>query len=220
MSFQIIGALNKQCYDSLMKTILFLLLLPTYSLAKSLVPASFSTHFEENIVSMASGKEKKSFGKIDYKFPGHIRYEVTSPEATTFVTNPQKSWYYRPPFIAGEEGEVRIQKTSNLPLAKFLDSMKDGLEKSKHFTHKYQGQDLILTFNKDSQKEINLKEVILHATKEAKLVEKLKDFEKLTLVYNDARKVNLKFIDFKEDANFSGDHFIFSVPAKTKISNQ
>jgi outer membrane lipoprotein-sorting protein len=36
---------------------------------------------------MATGKEKKSFGKIDYKFPGHIRFEIISPNPSTFVSS-------------------------------------------------------------------------------------------------------------------------------------
>ena len=202
-----------------MKTLILCLLIPSFSFAKSLVPAAFSTNFEESIVSMATGKEKKSYGKIDYKFPGHIRYEVTSPEPSTFVTNPQKSWYYRPPFVEGEQGEVRVQKASNLPLSKFLDSMKDGIEKSKQFTPKYQGNDLVLTFNTGAQKEFNLKEVILHGSKDAKTIEKFKEFVKLTLVYNDGRRVVLNFIDFKDDAGFGPNHFIFNVPPKTKVTN-
>lgn len=183
------------------------------------MPASFSANFEESYVSVVAGKEKKSFGKIDYKYPGHIRFEKTNPDPSTFVSNPEKSWYYVPPFVAGEQGQVTIQKSSKLPLTKFLDSIKNGVQESKLFTHKYQGKELILTFVKTIQKEMTLKEATLHATKDAKTVDSLKDFEKLTLVYVDGRKVNLKFIDLKENVNFPGSHFNFTVPAKTKITN-
>lgn len=190
--------------------------------ARTLVPRSFSTNFEESIISVATGKEKKSYGKIDYKFPGQIRYQVTSPEesASTFVTNNKTSWYYRPPFVKGEEGEVTIQKATNLPLTKFLDSMQSGLDKSKQFTPKYQGNDLVLVFSKEAQKETNLKEVILTSAKPAVSTEKLKDFQKMTLVYTDGRKVNLKFVDFHEDPNLSAGHFEFKIPEKTRITNQ
>lgn len=203
-----------------MKTFLFAaLMFPTLSFAKNLVPNSFSTHFEETKIKKVSGKEQKSTGKIDYKFSGHIRYEITSSEEpSTFVTNNKKSWYYRPAFIEGEQGEVTIQNSGKLPLSKFLDSLKNGLEKSQQFTHKYEGNNLVLTFNKATQKEFNLKEVILSATGDAKTVEKLKDFEKLTLVYNDGQKVNLTFRDFKEDVSFPADHFEFKVPPKTKVT--
>ncbi len=200
-----------------MKSLLFLLLVSSECFVKSFVPQPFSANFEESIISRANGKEKKSFGKLDYKFPSNIRFEVTSPEASVFVSNGQKSWYYVPPFIEGEQGQVTIQKSSKLPLTKFLDSLKDGIEGSKIFTHQYQGNDLILTFSKEAQGQMGLKQVILHSKKEAKLAQKLSEFEKLTLVKGDEQKVNLKLIDLKEDINFGPKHFEFSTPNKTKI---
>lgn len=197
---------------------LFLILLPTLSFAKSFVPPSFSANFEESLISAATGKEKKSFGKIDYKYPSHIRFEITSPDPSTFVSNPERSWYYKPPFIAGEEGQVTIQKSSKLPLTRFLDSIKDGIAGSKLFTAKYEGKSLILTFVKTVQKDMMLKSVTLMSTKEAKTVEKMGEFERMDLVYVDGRKVSLKFIDLKENTPFTPDHFKFTVPAKTKTT--
>jgi outer membrane lipoprotein-sorting protein len=187
--------------------------------AKTFVPSSFSSNFEESTISMATGKEKKSFGKIDYKFPGNIRFEVVSPNASTFVSNPQKSWYFVPPFIEKEQGQVTVQKSNKLPLTKFLDSIKTGLENSKLFTHKYSGKDLILTFVPTIQKEMGLKEVTLHGTKDAQQVEKMSDFENITLIYDDGRKVNLKFKDLKENIDFPAKHFEFVPPTGTKVIN-
>ena len=202
-----------------MKILFLFLLASSATFAKSFVPGSFSANFEESILSMATGKEKKSFGKIDYKFPGNIRFEITSPNASTFVSNPQKSWYYVPPFVEGEQGQVTIQKSTKLPLTKFLDSIRNGLDGSKLFTYKYNGKDLVLTFVKTVQKELTLKEVTFHAIKEAKLVEKMSEFEKMTLVYADGRKVNLKFLELKEETSFPAKHFEFTPPAKTKVIN-
>lgn len=200
--------------------LLLLTLLSTFTYAKTFVPSSFSANFEESIISLVNGKEKKSFGKVDYKYPGHIRFEITSPNASLFVSNPEQSWYYVPPFVEGEEGQVTIQKSSKLPLTKLLDSIKNGIEQSKLFTHKFQGNDLVLTFAKTVQKEMTLKEVTLHAAKDAKTVEKLSDFEKIGLVYADGRRVSLKFLELKEDPTFAAKHFEFDVPAKTKILTQ
>jgi outer membrane lipoprotein carrier protein len=202
-----------------MKILFLFLLASSATFAKSFVPGSFSANFEESILSMATGKEKKSFGKIDYKFPGNIRFEITSPNASTFVSNPQKSWYYVPPFVEGEQGQVTIQKSTKLPLTKFLDSIRNGLDGSKLFTYKYEGKNLVLTFVKTVQKELTLKEVTFHAIKEAKLVEKMSEFEKMTLVYADGRKVNLKFLELKEETSFPAKHFEFTPPAKTKVIN-
>lgn len=202
-----------------MKLLFLFVLYPTLTFAKGFVPGSFSANFEESIVSTMTGKEKKSFGKIDYMFPGHIRFEITSPNPSSFVSNPKKSWYYVPPFVEGEQGQVTIQKSNKLPLTKFLDSIRNGIEGSKLFTYKYSGNDLVLTFVKTVQKELTLKEVTFHATKDAKTVQKMSEFEKLTLIYADGRKVNLKFQDFKEEPSFPVKHFEFTPPEKTKIIN-
>ncbi len=196
----------------------FGLLLSTAGFAKSFVPSSFSANFEESFVSVATGKEKKAYGKIDYKYPGHVRYEKTSPDPSTFVSNPDKSWYYVPPFVKGEEGQVTIQKSNRLPITKFLDSIKDGIEGSKLFTHAYRGKELILSFAKNVQKDMTLREVHLEAQKNAKDVQKLSEFEKLVLVYADGRKVTLKFLDLKEEVNFQPSTFVFTVPPKTKVT--
>ncbi len=198
---------------------LLLLLLPTSLFAKNFVPASFSANFEESFKSLATGKEKKSFGKIDYKYPGQIKYEKTSPDISSFISNGKMSWYYVPPFVPTEQGQVTVQNSSKLPLTKFLDSIKGGIEGSKLFTSKYAGKDLTLTFKKDVQKEMTMKEVILHSSKEAKSVSKLSEFDSMTLVSEDGKKVDLKFVEFKEEVSFPPGNFEFKVPPKTKVIN-
>lgn len=205
-----------------MKTILLLTFLSFSLHAKTLVPKSFSANFEESIVSVATGKEKKTYGKISYKYPAHIRYEVTRPEESeaSFVSNGKTSWYYRPPFVKGEKGEVTIQKAQNLPLAKFLDSLQTGIEKSKQYSAKYDGKSLILAFNKASEKDTKIKEVILEASKDAKSVSSLKEFEKMVLVKSDGQKLTYKFSDFHESENFKPSDFEFVVPENTKITKE
>ena len=186
--------------------------------SKSFVPNSFSANFEERILKASIGKESKSIGKMDYKFPGNIRYEVTNPNPMLLVVNTTKSWLYTPPFIKGEEGQVTIQKSSNLPITKFLDALKGGLEGNKVFTTKYEGKDLKLTFNPDMQKETSIKMVTLHATKEAKSIETLKEFENIAILKMDGQVSNIKLMEMKEDVSFDAGHFVFSVPEKTRVT--
>ncbi len=200
-----------------MKFILFLALFPTLTFAKGFVPNSFSAQYEESVVSLVSGKEKKSFGKIDYKFPGNLRFEVTTPVPTLFVVNAQKSWLYQPSTIKGEKDQVTIQKSSNLPLIKFLDSVKNGIEGSKLFTTKYEKTDLVLTFVKTIQKEMGFVEVILHSSKDAKEIKELKGFEKITLKHINGSKTQIKLVDLKEDASFPSGHFEFTPSGDTKV---
>ena len=202
-----------------MKLLLTLLLFPTLSFANGFVPSSFSANFEESIISMASGKEKKSFGKIDYKFPGHLRFEATSPIQSLFVVNPQKSWLYQPSVVKGEKDQVTIQKSAKLPIIKFLDSVKNGVEDSKLFTTKYVKNDLILTFVKTIQKEMGFQEVTLHAQKDAKTVKELSGFEKITLKNINGSKTNIKLLDIKENVAFPPGNFEYKPSANTKVIN-
>ncbi len=201
-----------------MNFIIVLLLVPTLTWAKSFLPSSFSANFEESFISLASGREKKSFGKMDYKFPGQIRFEKTSPDQSTFVSNQEKSWYYVPPFVPGEMGQVTIQKSNKLPLSKFLDSLKDGVENSKYFSATKSGKNLELLFKPQYQKEMTLKKVVLVTSKDLSAAQAIADFEKMTLEYVDGRKVDLRLIDLKQDVSFDDNHFTFKVPEKTKIS--
>jgi outer membrane lipoprotein-sorting protein len=200
-----------------MKTFLLLIcFLPFSSLAGKFVPSSFTANYEESLVSV-TGKTKKSFGKIDYKFPGHLRFEVTSPTPSLFVVNPQKTWLYQPAFVKGEMDQVTVQKSSNLPLIKFLDSVKDGVENSKLFKSAFVNNDLILTFDKTIQKEMGFVEVILHANKDSKEVKDLKGFENITLKHLNKNKTNIKLIDLKEEVSFPVGNFEFTPSANTKI---
>lgn len=200
-----------------MKFIAALILLQTsFAFGKSFVPSSFSSNFEQTVKSV-TGKEQKTFGKIDYKFPGQLRFEVTSKTPLLFVVNPQKTWLYQPAFVKGEKDQVTIQKSSNLPIIKFLDSVKDGLENSKLFTTKYEKNDLVLTFVKTIQKEMGFAEVILHADKPAKEVKDLKGFQSLTLKHLNKSQTQLKLIDLKENVSFPPGNFEFVPSANTKI---
>lgn len=203
-----------------MKLLFALFLVPTVSFAKNFVPTSFSANYEDSIVSLATGKEKKSFGKIDYKFPGHLRFEVTSPVPSLFVVNPKKSWLYQPAFVKGEKDQVTVQKSSNLPIIKFLDSVKNGVDNSKLFTTKYNKNDLVLTFVKTIQKEMGFQEVTLHAGKDAKEVKELSGFDKITLKHINGSKTNIKLIDLKENVAFPPGNFEFTPSANTKVINQ
>lgn len=201
-----------------MKLFFIFLFIPCLTFAKSFVPNSFSANFEESLVSV-TGKVKKSFGKLDYKFPGHIRFEVTQPEPTLFVVNPQKSWLYQPAFIKGEKDQVMVQKSANLPVIKFLDSVKNGIEGSKLFKPSYNKNELTLTFVKTIQKDMGFIEVILHASKNAKEIKELSGFDKITLVKLDKTKTNIKLIDFKENVSFPPGNFEFKPSANAKVIN-
>lgn len=196
--------------------LLAFLAVPLVSLAKNFVPTSFSAQYEESLTS-ATGKQKKSFGKLDYKYPGHLRFEVTEPVPSLIVVNPQRTWIYQPAFVKGEKGQVTIEKSANSPLVKFLDSIQNGVKNSKHFSAKYDNKELILNFNKKAQKDLGIEQVVLRSGGEARKINELKSFEIITLKYTNKNKTNIKLLDLKENATFSSEHFSFTAPENTRI---
>lgn len=198
-----------------MNFIFALLIFTSFTFSKSFLPQSFSAKFEESFISLASGKEKRSFGSIDYKYPGQIRFEKTSPDQSLFVSNQKRSWYYVPPFVPGEMGQVTVQKSNKLPLTKFLDSLNEGIKNSKYFLATDKEKYIELNFKPEYQKEMTIKKVTLvpKGTESSTLA----DFEKLIIEYIDGRVVNLKLVDLKEGPSFNVSHFNFEIPKNTKV---
>lgn len=199
-----------------MMKFLFLLLLPSLSFAANFIPKTFSAKYEETQKSVL-GKEKKILGDVDYKYPGNFRLQVQTEPKITFVTNKTHAWYYTPATNPAEQGQVTVSKSSSHPVAKFLDSVQNGIEGSKIFTTVWEGQDLHLVFTADAQKEYSLKEVVLHAKDSSKSMTSLLNFDNITLKNVSGTQTTLRFVELKEGVNFKPDHFIFEAPPKTKV---
>ncbi len=200
-----------------MKTLALALLLPCASWA-AFLPSTFTAEYEESFISAATGKEKKSRGRIDYQYPRHIRFQVLSPDPSTFVANPRMSWYYTPPFIEGEEGQVVEQKSDDLPLAKFLDALKHGTESNAAYAVSHEGKKLVLSFTPKTRKELGMDRAELEGAGEALKATGLGDFKELRLQHADGKKVTLRFLSFKAGVGFPAGHFEFKAPPKTRVS--
>ena len=203
-----------------MKLFIFIFLISFPLFAEDFLPTSFSTDYEESFKSAASGKIKKSFGKIDYKYPKQIRFEVLNPDPSTFVANAKTSWYYTAPFIEGEEGQVVIQPSKDLALTKFLDSLKKGLKGNDAFSVFIKSEKLTLKFTDKTKKQLQLQEAILTTSSaDASKVASLSGFNQLELIHLDGNKLNFKFTGFKSNVNHPANHFEFKIPPHTKQNN-
>lgn len=202
--------------------ILVKLLAPFFILTSSVyaefLPQSFSSKFEQEYTSTLKGKAKKGEGVIDYKFPGQIRFETNTPSTVIFVTNGTKSWYYRAPFIEGEQGEVTessAREGSSIYI-KFFDSLKNGLVSNDIYEVK-KGEPTAIIFKPKTSKELGIKESLLYF--KSKNGQKFEDIEAIELVFPDGKKSKLKFVDLKVNQGLSTDRFIFTPPANTKKVN-
>jgi outer membrane lipoprotein carrier protein len=183
--------------------------------AKEFLPKSFSAKFEQEYVSTLKGKVKKGNGTIDYLYPGNIRFKTTLPSEILFVSNGTKSWYYRAPFIEGEEGEVSetSAKDGSGIFTKFFDSLKNGLINNSMYTVTNSELDCKVVFTDKSNKEIGVKEAILKFQNPAKEFQNLLSIE---LTFPDTKHSTIKLKDIKINPNLDAKNFNFVPPLKTK----
>jgi len=182
------------------------------------LPQTFSSKFEQVYTSTLKGKEKKGQGSIEYKYPSQIRFETTTPSTVIFVSNGTKSWYYRAPFIEGEQGEVTESSTKegSTIYIKFFDSLKNGLTSNEYYTVK-KGDPVTLQFNKSAVKELGIKESVLNFKTPGN--QKFEELSSIELTFSDGKKSKLNFLDLKTNPALAADRFNFVAPANTKKTN-
>ncbi len=184
------------------------------------LPQSFSAKFEQEYVSILKGKTKKGEGSIEYKYPSNIRFETSTPSSVVFVSNGVKAWYYRAPFIEGEEGEVTetSAKEGNSVYIKFFDSLKNGLSANALYDVKNAGDGMhVMTFKPKTAKEFGIKEAVL--TFNSAKDKDFSELKKIDLLFPDGKKSTLSFANLKINPSLDATRFNFVAPPKTKKTN-
>ncbi len=181
------------------------------------LPKSFRTDFEQSYESSLSKRKKLkvSKGSIDYSYPGHIRFAIVGNNPSVFVANRDRSWYYTPPFIAEEQGQVVIQKSRKLNLFRFFDLLKKGLVSNKLYTVVNKNNHYELIFKKQKKDIFDISKVVIFFPEGKSRI--LQNASKFLLHYSD-RAVTLKFSNFDPDVKFPANHFVFAIPKNTKIT--
>lgn len=194
---------------------------PLLAATNSFLPKVFSFKFEQRYTSAIKGKEKTGTGSIVFQTPKSIRLEITSPTPIIFVSNEQdKSWFYRPPFIQGEEGEVSIGngKDQHHAFLNFFNLLHSGLvsNQSYNITTDIAKNEVGIHFSSPVIKEYKIKSASLT------FVDKNFSFNslsKIQLTYDDDKKVFIKLLELSLSPSIKPDTFQFKIPPKTKIIN-
>jgi len=184
---------------------------------KDFIPDTFKAYFKQSYKSSLSGKEKTTKGNLEYYYPGRVRFEITYPDKTIFVSNPTTTWYYNAPFVEGEPGEVLIKKTGKMVISKFFDILKTGLKNNDYYKVKNQSNLYEISFSKDVIVEIGIKKSILSFKKNKKTL-RFEDVRYIDLHYTDKRTVRMTFSKIEQSVTFGKGRFVFKVPENTKIS--
>jgi outer membrane lipoprotein-sorting protein len=174
---------------------------------ESFVPKKFSAKFTQQYKSQVSGKIKGGNGTLDYEFPSKLRFEMIKPDPIIFITNMTQNWYYRPPFIEGEKGELKKNVKGGNVFADFFDSLSEGLKNNDYYKVKITSDKATITFSEAHGAELGLTSAILWF-KSAKNL-RFTNLKEITLVYKDERETKIIFDSLKQASNFSKNHFIF-----------
>lgn len=183
--------------------------------ATSFLPPTFKATFEQSFVSSLSGKTKKTTGFIEYRYPGNIKFITEIPDKITYVSNPDKTWYYTAPFFEGEPGELTIKKTGKDGLNRFFDSLKRGLVSNKLYKVIKSKDHFKLIFTKKMASDLRMKGAILKfKNNKANFL----NLNSVQITYLDNKKIVMTLSKIEKNLMFKSKHFVFFPPKNTRIS--
>lgn len=191
-----------------MKYLLLLFIITFNAMGADFLPKSFSGDFEQIKTSIISGKQIKTTGTIDYKYPSSIRLEMLSPEKLYLVSNSKKTWYYRPSFIEGEKGELTVKDTGTTELSTFFDILKYGIKKNKFYSARAHNGKLTMNLTEFGVKRTNIKKATIHYVGQVKF----ENIKKIIIKPTEASSFSLSFTKMKVNVPFKKEHFVFKVP--------
>lgn len=180
----------------------------------SFIPKTFEAKFTKKEKALLSGKELKSEGEIYYQYPSRIRLEFVGKDKSIFVSNPFKTFYYKPPIFEGVPGELTINKSSSYPLSKFFDSLRKGLESNELYKVKKKEKSLEILFSKKGISELKIKSAQLAFSKDLNFSQ-LKD---LQIELPDNKKLRFQFESIKMNPKLDKNLFTFEAPKNTRVS--
>ena len=174
---------------------------------ENFVPKKFRASFTQEYKSQITGKIKSGNGTLDYEFPSKLRFEMTKPDPIIFITNMTQNWYYRPPFIEGEKGELKRNIKGGNVFADFFDSLSVGLKDNDYYKVKLKKKSAEIIFSEEHALELGLKSANL-IFKNAKNKTFL-NIKEIDLIYRDLRKTKIIFDSLELKKSFKQKYFIF-----------
>jgi outer membrane lipoprotein-sorting protein len=180
----------------------------------SFLPKSFHATFIKKEKSAISQKVKTNEGELFYQYPSRIRMEAKGKRKTVYVSNPFQTYLYTPPVFDDTPGELTINKSKNVPMSKFFDSLKKGLVSNSIYSVKETGENVVLNFTKEGEKEMKIHsaELVFKGKKE---FSRLKQVE---IVLDNKKKMTFMFQKIVVDKTLKKDLFEFDAPKNTRIS--
>lgn len=181
---------------------------------ESFIPKTFEANFVKKEKAILSGKIIKSEGELFYQYPSRIRLEFQGNDKSIFVSNPFKTFYYKPPIFEGVPGELTINKSNNYPLSKFFDSLRSGLKSNELYSVEQSSNKLNIIFTKKGITDLK----ILTAELIFKKGIAFSDLEKLQIELDNKKILNFELNKIKINTKLDKTLFNFEAPKNTRTS--
>lgn len=185
--------------------------------SESFVPSTFKVDIAQVYESaIPGGQKRENEGFILYRYPGHIRFEIQTPDRIVFVSDSSRTWYYTAPAIENEPGELNIGQATNSGLSAFFDALQNGLNTNPAYKVENKGLQTELTFSEDLAQKIDIKNAVLDFSKESE--REFKHIKSIHLTYLDGHQTTFLFRKFDFSPELSGEAFKFSPPENTRVN--
>ncbi len=99
---------------------------------------TLTAEFTQKQTNVTLGTTKETSGRIFIKRPNMFRWQTVMPESeiSILVGNGKKVWFYKPPFRAGENGQVLIREAADVQSQLAIDLLAGHANVSKDFKDK------------------------------------------------------------------------------------
>ncbi len=171
---------------------------------------TLTAQFSQTQFNATTKSTKKSKGKLQLARPNRFRWDTTSPDPSSLVSDGEKVWFYTPPFDESEHGQV-IEKPAKAVKTELASAILAGSLSSKTAELKVKplGPNVF---------EVSPRKPGTAGTVERVLVEvdaKLKQIAKLTVHHKGGNRAEISLEDVKLGDPIEAAVFEFKAPPNT-----
>lgn len=166
--------------------------------------------FVQDTLNKLTSRRKISSGKIFAKRPSKVRWETLRPEASYFVSDGIKSWYYIPPFDASEPGQL-VEKKAAETQSKLANALLAGsFSAVKGLKVKQKSADLFLVIPKKGTAG-TVQEALLQVDLNKKLI------KKVSLLHRGGNQADITLQQIELGSKLENSLFVFVPPQNTQL---
>lgn len=165
--------------------------------------------FVQDTLNTLTARRKVTSGKIFAKRPSKVRWETLKPEASYFVSDGVKSWYYVPPFDATEPGQL-IEKKAAETQSKLANALLAGsFSTVKGLKVQQKSSDSFLLIPKKGTAG-TVQEALVHLDVPKKLI------KKISLLHRGGNRADITLEGVELGAKLGNELFVFVPPQNTQ----